>query len=78
MKGRQQGNFLIREHSKKYGSYVLSVISEDDEFCHLQILKSEVDGRVIYLLDESRKFDSLEQLIEHYSNEENGVSIHPL
>ncbi|XP_057316891.1 uncharacterized protein LOC130657921 isoform X1 [Hydractinia symbiolongicarpus] len=75
VKGRQQGNFLIREHSKKYGSYVLSVISEDDEFCHLQILKSEVDGRVIYLLDESRKFDSLEQLIEHYSNEENGKEI---
>lgn len=73
-RGREQGTYLIREHTTVHGSFVLSLIKEDDNISHLIITGVELeDDKMCYKLDDARKFDSLEQLRKFYMDEKNSV-----
>lgn len=72
-KGRDPGTYLLREHTVRHNYFVLSWIKDDDTFAHVEICQ-HIDGEnVVYNIDEKRTFKDLNELQEHYKNEENRV-----
>ena len=72
-KGRDPGTYLLREHTVKHNYFVLSWIKDDDSFAHVEICQ-QIDGEnIVYNIDGKRTFKDLNELQEHYKNEENRV-----
>ena len=72
-KGRLPGNYLIREHTKKFDWYVLSLIKDDGSFSHFEIQYVEKDGKMMYKLNDQRVFGSLEEMLQFYKDERHRV-----
>ena len=76
-KGRERGTYLLRDHTMKHESYVLSLIRDDDDFSHLVInVEEENPSNFVYKIDDKRKFQSLEELQDFYKDENNAVSLY--
>lgn len=68
--GQQEGLFLVRESSTATGDYSLSLIFEGLPV-HYQIRRHGEDA--LFNIDEGPIFHGLEELIEHYQHEANGL-----
>ena len=52
---------------------MLSWIKDDDTFAHVEICQQVHGENIVYNIDEKRTFKDLNELQEHYKNEENRV-----
>ena len=69
--GNPTGTFLIRDSESKPGDYALS-IRDGDRVTHYRIRRSRVDTHNYYITPH-RTFDSLEELVKHYSGDADGL-----
>ncbi|XP_066934693.1 uncharacterized protein [Clytia hemisphaerica] len=74
-KGREPGTYLLREHTTQHDCFVLSLIREDDTFAHVVIRQKIDDNKVIFNIDDKRKFQDLNELQEFYKNPDNSAEI---
>ncbi|XP_059483949.1 tyrosine-protein kinase Shark [Neocloeon triangulifer] len=70
--GTENGFFLVRDSSSVQGDFVLTLLNNGDVI-HYQIFRHGHEEDAFYSIDSRTIIHGLEQLIEHYQEEPNGL-----